>query len=137
MVPVGAAPLTVTAVQGRYGSIIAVPTMSRWWRSRTDPQRIDLYTRSSFYSLAVGLPFIALLMVSSSVRAPVLGVAVYLACAVATAVAGVLIIRQALANEPQDFRALASSLRQTLAGRSHTPAGALVEADRVAEKTEA
>ncbi len=46
------------------------------------------------------------------------------------------IIRQALANEPQDFRALASSLRQTLAGRTHTPAGELVEADRIAEKAE-
>ncbi|WP_064742486.1 hypothetical protein [Azospirillum sp. B4] len=33
------------------------------------------------------------------------------------------ILRQALANEPQDFRALASSLRQSLADRPHRSAG--------------
>ena len=76
--------------------------MSRWWRSRTDPQRIDLYTRSSFYSVAAGLPLVAVLMVVSATEGPVLGAAVYLACAVATAVAGVLITRQALAARGGD-----------------------------------
>jgi two-component system sensor histidine kinase DesK len=90
--------VTSPAAHGRYGSIIVVPTMSRWWRSRTDPQRIDLYTRSSFYSIAVGLPLVALLMVSSSAQAPAAGAALFLAGSVVTAAAGVLITRQALAG---------------------------------------
>jgi len=44
------------------------------------------------------------------------------------------ILRQALANEPQDFRSLAASLRQNLADRAHTPAASLVAADRAAEQ---
>ncbi|MEC4595054.1 MULTISPECIES: FitA-like ribbon-helix-helix domain-containing protein [Nitrospirillum] len=40
------------------------------------------------------------------------------------------ILRQALANEPQDFRALASSLRQSLADRAHRPAGDVMAATR-------
>jgi two-component system sensor histidine kinase DesK len=32
----------------------AVPTVARWWRRRSDPQRLDLYTRWSFYA-ALGL----------------------------------------------------------------------------------
>jgi two-component system sensor histidine kinase DesK len=38
----------------------AVPTVARWWSSRTDPQRIDLYTRSSYYSTLVFLPVLLL-----------------------------------------------------------------------------
>ncbi|WP_176832463.1 sensor histidine kinase [Geodermatophilus sp. DSM 45219] len=33
-----------------------MPTVARWWSSRTDPQRIDLYTRSSYYSTLVFVP---------------------------------------------------------------------------------
>ena len=39
---------------GRYGSISAVPTVARWWGSRSDPQRLEFYTRWSFYA-AIGL----------------------------------------------------------------------------------
>ena len=56
MVPLGPAALTRPAGDGRYGSMGAVPTVARWWSSRTDPQRIDLYTRSSYYSTLVFVP---------------------------------------------------------------------------------
>jgi two-component system sensor histidine kinase DesK len=50
---------------GRYGSMGAVPTVARWWSSRTDPQRIDLYTRSSFYATLVLVPVLLFFAVSS------------------------------------------------------------------------
>lgn len=56
--------MTRTAHRGRYGSMVAVPTVSRWWRSRTDPQRIDLYTRWSFYGALLTLPLLLLSAVS-------------------------------------------------------------------------
>jgi two-component system sensor histidine kinase DesK len=38
-----------------------VPTVSNWWRGRTDPQRIELYTRWSFYTwLALTPPLLAI-----------------------------------------------------------------------------
>jgi two-component system sensor histidine kinase DesK len=45
----------------------AVPTVSRWWSSRSAPQRIDLYTRWSFYTyLGAGLPLFALAVLGSA-----------------------------------------------------------------------
>ena len=35
-----------------------VPTVTRWWGRRTDLERLDLYTRSSFYG---AMAFTALL----------------------------------------------------------------------------
>ncbi len=64
MVPLGPAALTRPASDGRYGSMGAVPTVARWWSSRTDPQRIDLYTRSSYYSTLVFVPVLLLFSVS-------------------------------------------------------------------------
>ena len=82
---------------GRYGSIVAVPTVSRWWSSRTDPQRIELYTRSSFYSFAWGLPLLALL-VTSSIPGMTTGRALpYLACTVLAAGAVYLLARAGMA----------------------------------------
>ncbi|MEX5720473.1 sensor histidine kinase [Geodermatophilus maliterrae] len=40
-----------------------MPTVARWWSSRTDPQRIDLYTRSSYYTTLVFLPALLLFAV--------------------------------------------------------------------------
>lgn len=55
-----------TARIGRYGSMTAVPTVSRWWGSRTAPQRIDLYTRWSFHAwLGGGLPLFAFAVLGS------------------------------------------------------------------------
>ncbi|KQS64009.1 sensor histidine kinase [Modestobacter sp. Leaf380] len=42
----------------------AVPTVSRWWRTRTDPQRIELYTRWSYYAAYLGLPPLLLFAVA-------------------------------------------------------------------------
>ncbi|WP_409328439.1 sensor histidine kinase [Trujillonella humicola] len=50
-----------SATGGRYGSILAVPTVTRWWESRTAPQRLDLYTRWSFYGWLGLTPALALL----------------------------------------------------------------------------
>jgi len=61
---VGTPPLTAPPRHGRYGSMAAVPTVSRWWRSRTDPQRIELYTRWSYYSALLGLPPLLLFAVA-------------------------------------------------------------------------
>jgi two-component system, NarL family, sensor histidine kinase DesK len=38
---------------GWYGSMSAVPTVAHWWGRRSDSERLDLYTRSSFYA-AIG-----------------------------------------------------------------------------------
>ena len=65
MVPLGPAALSAPARDGRYGSMGAVPTVARWWSSRTDPQRIDLYTRSSYYSTLVLVPVLLFFAVSS------------------------------------------------------------------------
>jgi signal transduction histidine kinase len=65
VVPLGPAALTRPARDGRYGSMGAVPTVARWWSSRTDPQRIDLYTRSSYYSTLVFVPVLLFFAVAS------------------------------------------------------------------------
>ncbi|OMQ14357.1 hypothetical protein A7K94_0217245, partial [Modestobacter sp. VKM Ac-2676] len=46
----------------------AVPTVSRWWSDRTAPQRIDLYTRWSFYLFLAGLPVFALAVIGAAVE---------------------------------------------------------------------
>ena len=38
---------------GQYGSMSAVPAVAHWWRGRSDSERLDLYTRSSYYG-AIG-----------------------------------------------------------------------------------
>ncbi|WP_156119174.1 sensor histidine kinase [Modestobacter caceresii] len=59
------APVSAARI-GRYGSITAVPTVSRWWSSRTAPQRIDLYTRWSFYGwIGGGLPLFTFAVLGS------------------------------------------------------------------------
>ncbi|MFQ1001248.1 sensor histidine kinase [Modestobacter sp. SSW1-42] len=78
-----------------------MPTVSRWWSSRTAPQRIDLYTRWSFYAyLGGGLPLLALAIVGSAGpvgAAQVLAVRLFLVGAVVTAVAAVLLAARGLA----------------------------------------
>ena len=44
----------------------AVPTVARWWRNRSDPQRLDLYTRWSFYTWIGATPLFALLAVGAT-----------------------------------------------------------------------
>src|SRR4051794_21406680 len=77
-----------------YGSMSAVPTVVRWWGNHSDPERLELYTRWSFYG-AMGLtPLLAMLGLGSTAAAPapvLLGLVV--AGAGAVTVLGVLLVR--------------------------------------------
>ncbi len=77
----------------------AVPTVSRWWNSRTAPQRIDLYTRWSFYSFLAALPVLALAVLGAGVdgAAPGGGGLVFLAGSAVTGVVAVQLSRRGLA----------------------------------------
>ena len=77
----------------------AVPTVSRWWSSRSAPQRIDLYTRWSFYAyLGGGLPLFALAVVGSAGDyEPALAVQLFLLGSVVTAAAAVALAARGLA----------------------------------------
>jgi hypothetical protein len=72
----------------------AVPTVARWWSSRTDPQRIDLYTRWSYYSTLVFLPLFLLLAVAPGWGAPPRWLALVLAAAALTTTAASLVLAQ-------------------------------------------
>ncbi|MCZ2815766.1 sensor histidine kinase [Modestobacter sp. VKM Ac-2984] len=77
----------------------AVPTVSRWWNSRTAPQRIDLYTRWSFYVFLAGLPVLALAVVGAAVEGaePTEGAWLFVAGSVVTAAMAVQLTRRGLA----------------------------------------
>jgi two-component system sensor histidine kinase DesK len=101
-------------VAGRYGSILAVPTVSRWWESRTAPERLDLYTRWSFYVWLGMTPLFGLLTVaplaSGTAEAVVL---LYLAGAATLAGLGIAVVRAALSaprGAPATPRALLAAL---------------------------
>src|SRR4051812_38473866 len=70
----------------------AVPTVARWWSSRTDPQRIDLYTRWSYYSTLVLLPFLLLLAVAPGWGAPPRWLELVLAAGALTTTAACLVL---------------------------------------------
>ncbi|PRY41143.1 two-component system sensor histidine kinase DesK [Geodermatophilus tzadiensis] len=103
MVPLGAQALRTGAPEapaggGRYGSMRAVPTVARWWSSRTDPQRLDLYTRSSFYGWLALTPALALMVLGSEGVATTPAAWLYLAGSVGVAVTGVVLVRAGLAT---------------------------------------
>src|SRR3954471_8981684 len=78
-----------------------VPNVARWWGKRSDPQRLPLYTRWSFYG-AIGLtPLLAMLGLGSTVAAdaPVL-LGLVVAGAAAVAVLGVLLVRTGMSADP-------------------------------------
>jgi two-component system sensor histidine kinase DesK len=78
-----------------------VPNVARWWGKRSDPQRLHLYTRWSFYG-AIGLtPLLAMLGLGSTVAAdaPVL-LGLVVAGAAAVAVLGVLLVRTGMGTDP-------------------------------------
>jgi two-component system sensor histidine kinase DesK len=73
----------------------AVPTVARWWSSRTDPQRIDLYTRWSYYSTLVLLPLMLLVALAPGWGAPERWLELVLAAAaLTTTVACLRVARQ-------------------------------------------
>jgi two-component system sensor histidine kinase DesK len=88
---------------GRYGSISAVPTVARWWGSRSDLQRLDLYTRWSFYA-AFGLaPLLTTLGLGSAATtgSPVL-LGCYVLATYVVAVLGALLVHRGMGGEPRD-----------------------------------
>jgi two-component system sensor histidine kinase DesK len=68
----------------------AVPTVARWWRTRSDPQRIELYTRWSYYSFLVMLPVFLLLAVASDRATTSRGLTLLLAAAALVTTAAAL-----------------------------------------------
>ncbi|HYO37352.1 MAG TPA: hypothetical protein VER97_14850, partial [Geodermatophilus sp.] len=75
-----------------------MPTVARWWRDRSDPQRLDLYTRWSFYGWLAMTPLLALLVSGSAEDpAPGAGVAAFVGGSVAVAVTTLVLARAWLA----------------------------------------
>ncbi len=98
MVPLGTAALSAADGGGRWGSMGAVPTVTRWWSSRTDPERLDLYTRWSFHGWLAMTPLLALLVSGSAEdSAPGAGVAAFVGGSVAVAVTTLVLARAWLA----------------------------------------
>ncbi|MGY1603929.1 sensor histidine kinase [Geodermatophilus sp. SYSU D00815] len=76
-----------------------MPTVSRWWGSRSDPQRLDLYTRWSFYGWLGLTPLLALLTTApAAADAGPVPVVLFLAGATAVGVLGLAIARAGLAG---------------------------------------
>ncbi|MGY1811513.1 sensor histidine kinase [Blastococcus sp. SYSU D00820] len=73
-----------------------MPIVSRWWESRTDPQRIDLYTRWSFYIWLAMTPLLAVGVYGSSQRPVGAAVAAFLVGSAAVGVAGIVLARAGL-----------------------------------------
>ncbi|MGK5114305.1 MULTISPECIES: sensor histidine kinase [unclassified Geodermatophilus] len=83
-----------------------MPTVVRWWEDRSAPQRIELYTRWSFYIWLAATPLLALGVVGSAARPPTRpATTVFLLGSVAVAVTAVLLARAGLAAH-QEGRAL-------------------------------
>jgi two-component system sensor histidine kinase DesK len=86
---------------GRYGSMSPVPTVARWWGSRSDPQRLEFYTRWSFYAALGVSPLVTTLGLGSKATtgSPVLlGLYVLGTCGVA--VLGAYLVRSGMGGEP-------------------------------------
>src|SRR3954464_13536386 len=66
--------------------MIPVGTVAGWWAGRSDPQRIALYTRSSYYGVLALTPFSALLVVGSLRARPPVAAVLFLLASVAVAV---------------------------------------------------
>ncbi|MCF6745143.1 sensor histidine kinase [Blastococcus sp. KM273128] len=75
-----------------------MPTVMRWWRSRSDAERIELYTRWSFYTFLGAVPLFAVgVLGAATFPVPGSAVALFLAGAAGTAVGGVVVTRRGLA----------------------------------------
>ncbi|WP_233552801.1 sensor histidine kinase [Jiangella rhizosphaerae] len=68
--------------------------VSRWWVGRSAPQRFDLYTRGSLYSMIAAEPVVALFVVSAGAGAASPSAAVvFVALAAAHGVVGTVVLR--------------------------------------------
>lgn len=85
-------------ISGRSGSMGGVPTVARWWGNRSDPERIELYTRWSFYWLFAAVPlFVVGVLGAAAEPLPPAAVVLFVVGAAATTAAGVLVTRRGLA----------------------------------------
>src|SRR4051794_9491650 len=77
-----------------------VPNVTRWWGERSNPQRLHLYTRWSFYG-AIGLtPLLAMLGLGSTPAHEPALLGLVVAGAAAVAVLGVLLVRTGMGTDP-------------------------------------
>ncbi|HET6391727.1 MAG TPA: histidine kinase [Blastococcus sp.] len=91
-----------------------MPTVVRWWGNRSDPERIELYTRWSFYSLLAAIPIFALSVLGAAAEPlPPAAVALFVVGAAGTFVGGVVVTRQGLAahrrGEPLPHRTVVAA----------------------------
>ena len=89
---------------GRYGSMSAVPTVARWWGSRSDPQLLELYTRWSFYTLLGLTPLLTTIGLESAATDSRVLLAAYVLGMCAVAVLGVLLVRSGMEVGPGERR---------------------------------
>src|SRR3954471_9567454 len=116
---------------GRYASMVPVPRVAGWWTARSDPQRIALYTRSSYYSVLALTPFFALLVVVSSTDQRPFAAVLFLLGSIAVTVTVLLLARAGLAAPGPDKRlpprllvgAAATTLATACAGVAAVPDG--------------
>src|SRR3954452_24734755 len=115
----------------RYASMVPVPTVAGWWAGRSDPQRIALYTRSSYYSVLALTPFFALLVVVSWTDQRPFAAVLFLLGSVAVTVTVLLLARAGLTAHGPDKRlpprllvgAAATTLATACAGVAAVPDG--------------
>ncbi|MGY1771464.1 sensor histidine kinase [Blastococcus sp. SYSU D00813] len=114
-----------------------MPTVSRWWESRTAPQRLDLYTRWSFYGwlgLTPALALLALAPVAAEAGAAL--VAGYVAGCAAVGGLGIAVARAGL-SAPREAAPAPRALLGALAVLALGTAGAGLAAARGSEAPEA
>src|SRR3954451_17178322 len=111
--------------------MVAVGTVAGWWAGRSDPQRIALYTRWSYYGMLALSPVFALLVVTSSPGTPPFAAGLFLVGSVAVTVTALLVARTGLtAPGPEQRRppwllvsAAATALATVAAGMAAVPDG--------------
>src|SRR4051812_65865 len=111
--------------------MVPVPTVAGWWSGRSDPQRIALYTRSSYYTVLALTPILALLVVGSSPGPAPFAAVLFVLGSVAVTVTALLLARAGLAAPGPDKRlppwllggAAATALATAAAGVAAVPDG--------------
>jgi two-component system, NarL family, sensor histidine kinase DesK len=103
---------------GRYGTMSLVPALAQGWGGRSDPQRIELYTRWSFYLTVGASPFLALLATGASAPADLLSATPFLLGALSVTVIALLIVRAGMAarleSRPLPPRLLVAAVTATV-----------------------
>src|SRR4051812_42619858 len=138
-VPLGTPPLSWTAdpvpmtaeKASRYASMVPVGTVAGWWAGRSDPQRIALYTRWSYYGILSLTPVFTLLVVAASPVPRPFAAALLVLGSVTVTVAALLLARAGLTVPQQDRRlprwllvsAAATTLATVGAGMAVVPDG--------------